>query len=425
MITILYAKDTSIEDILKREEISVKNAEKIANEIIDKVKSEGDKALIELTEKFDGVKLSKLKVSENEIMEAYNKADAKFIEVLEQAKENIEKFHKAQIREDFVLQGKDGQIIGQKFIPIKKAGLYIPGGTAAYPSSVLMNVIPAKIAGVSKIVVVTPPQKDGKVNSDVLAACKVAGVASIFKIGGAQAIAALAYGTESVPMVDKITGPGNIFVAAAKRQVFGKVSIDMIAGPSEILIIADSNSDPKFIAADMLSQAEHDKNATAILLTDSNILAENVKLELENQLKKLPREEIARQSIYNNGKIIVVESMKEAIMISNEIAPEHLELCVDNPFEMLKEIENAGSVFLGRNTPEAVGDYFAGTNHTLPTNGTAKFSSPLSVDDFIKKTQYVYYPEKALEIEGENIAYFANKESLQAHAKSVTIRLEK
>lgn len=423
MIKVFDSAVLSVNEIIKRENESIKEAKLVAEDIITKVKAEGDKALFELTEKFDNVRLSSLRVTENEILEAYNACDKYFIEIMQKAKDNIEEFHKAQLRQGFEIKRKGGEIIGQRFIPIKKAGLYIPGGSAAYPSTVLMNAVPAKVAGVEEIVIVTPPNRDGKVNPYVLTAAKIANVTSIFKIGGAQAIAALAYGTESVPKVDKITGPGNIYVAAAKSLVFGEVSIDMIAGPSEILIISDGKSNPYLVAADMLSQAEHDKNAAAILITDSKALAEKVKIEIEKQLENLPRQAIARQSIDKNGKIIIVDSIKKAVEISNEIAPEHLELCVEDPFSLLESVTNAGSVFLGRNTPEAVGDYFAGANHTLPTNGTARFSSPLSVDDFMKKTQYVYYPEAALKKDGERIAYFAKCEGLQAHANSVEFRM--
>ena len=316
-------------------------------------------------------------------------------------------------------------VIGQKVIPIEKAGLYVPGGTAAYPSTVLMDAIPAKIAGCEQIVMVSPPKSDGKINPVILTAAKIAGVDKIYKVGGAQAVAALAYGTETIPKVDKIVGPGNAFVAEAKKQVFGKVSIDMIAGPSEILVVADDTNNPDIIAADLLSQAEHDKNASAVLVTDSMDFALKVSKSLEKQIPKLQRAEIARASIDNNGKIIVSESdILKAIDIANEIAPEHLELCVDNPFDYLDKIKHAGSVFLGKNCPEALGDYFAGPNHTLPTSGTARFSSPLSVDDFVKKTQYTYYSASALEKVAEKIAYFANKEGLDAHGRSATVRFK-
>lgn len=424
MIKVYNASRLSLDKILNRESSDFAAAEKVANYIIDKVKTEGDKALYELTERLDGVRLTSLKVSEQEIEEAYASRDGYFLETLRLAAENITAFHKAQLRQGFEIKKVNGAVVGQKLIPLRRAGLYIPGGTAGYPSTVLMNAIPARLAGVEEIIIVTPPAKDGRVNPDVLAAAKTAGVTSIYKIGGAQAVAALAYGTKSVPKVDKIVGPGNVFVAAAKKLVFGDVSIDMIAGPSEILIVSDGSSDPGYLAADMLSQAEHDKNASAILITDDAQLAAKVKSELKRQLALLPREAIARASIDNNGKIIITKSIKEALELANALAPEHLELAVDNPLELLGVVKNAGSVFLGRSTPEAVGDYYAGANHTLPTSGTARFSSPLSCDDFIKKTQYIYYPQEALEADGARIADFANREGLAAHAKSVEIRLK-
>ena len=346
------------------------------------------------------------------------------MKILKTAAENITKFHKMQVREPFVIDEGNGVIMGQKITPVDAAGLYVPGGTAAYPSTVLMDAIPAKIAGVSQVVMVTPPQKNGKVNPAILAAAAVAGIDKIFKVGGAQAIAALSFGTESVPKVDKIVGPGNAFVAEAKKQVFGTVSIDMIAGPSEILIVADGKSDPRCVAADLLSQAEHDKLASAVLVTDSFDLAKAVSDELEKQIPLLERQEIARASIDANGKIIVAENLSAAIEIANEIAPEHLELCVDNPFDYLNSIRHAGSIFMGRNCPEALGDYMAGPNHTLPTSGTAKFSSPLSVDDFVKKTQYTYFTKEALKDIAYDVEFFAKKEGLTAHAKSAVIRLE-
>lgn len=398
----------------------------IVSDIIDNVRKNGDSALFEYNKKFDGAELNKLEVTESEKEEAFSSADPNFIEILKEAADNIRTFHEKQVRESFIINNKNGILIGQKIIPIEKVGLYVPGGTAAYPSTVLMDSIPAKIAGCSEIVMVTPPGKDGKINPGILAAAKIAGVDRIFKVGGAQAIAALAYGTESIPKTDKIVGPGNAFVAEAKKQVYGQVSIDMIAGPSEILIIADSTCNPKFVAADLLSQAEHDKNASAVLVTDSMKLAEMVSDEIESQISELPRYEIARSSIDVNGKIIVAENnIKLAIDIANEIAPEHLELCVDNPFDYLDSIKHAGSVFLGKNCPEALGDYFAGPNHTLPTSGTARFSSPLSVDDFIKKTQITYYTPEALAKAADKIAYFASKEGLEAHARSATVRFEK
>lgn len=393
-------------------------------EIIKNVRENGDKALFEYCEKFDKAQLSSLAVTKEEIDEALSLVEPEFLEILEKAAKNIRKFHSRQVRNSFIINDEDGIVIGQKIIPVDRAGLYVPGGTAAYPSTVLMDAIPAKIAGCREVVMVTPPTKDGKVNPVILAAAYVAGIDRIFKVGGAQAIAALAYGTQSIPKVDKIVGPGNAFVAEAKKQVFGVVSIDMIAGPSEIVIVADGKSNPTYIAADLLSQAEHDKMASAVLVTDSAELARNVSTELEKQIPLLERREIARESIDVNGKIIVADTLDAAIEIANEIAPEHLELCVDNPFDKLDSIRHAGSIFMGRNCPEALGDYFAGPNHTLPTSGTAKFSSPLSVDDFIKKTQYTYYTKDALKKVAFDVAAFAKKEGLTAHAKSAVIRVE-
>lgn len=393
-------------------------------EIIKNVRENGDKALFEYCEKFDKAQLSSLAVTKEEIDEALSLVEPEFLEILEKAAKNIRKFHSRQVRNSFIINDEDGIVIGQKIIPVDRAGLYVPGGTAAYPSTVLMDAIPAKIAGCREVVMVTPPAKDGKVNPVILAAAHVAGIDRIFKVGGAQAIAALAYGTQSIPKVDKIVGPGNAFVAEAKKQVFGVVSIDMIAGPSEILIVADGKSNPSYVAADLLSQAEHDKMASAVLVTDSEELARNVSTELEKQIPLLERREIARESIDVNGKIIVADTLDAAIEIANEIAPEHLELCVDNPFDKLDSIRHAGSIFIGRNCPEALGDYFAGPNHTLPTSGTAKFSSPLSVDDFIKKTQYTYYTKDALKKVAFDVATFAKKEGLTAHAKSAVIRVE-
>ena len=393
-------------------------------EIIKNVRENGDKALFEYCEKFDKAQLSSLAVTKEEIDEALSLVEPEFLEILEKAAKNIRKFHSRQVRNSFIINDEDGIVIGQKIIPVDRAGLYVPGGTAAYPSTVLMDAIPAKIAGCREVVMVTPPTKDGKVNPVILAAAYVAGIDRIFKVGGAQAIAALAYGTQSIPKVDKIVGPGNAFVAEAKKQVFGVVSIDMIAGPSEILIVADGKSNPAYVAADLLSQAEHDKMASAVLVTDSAELARNVSTELEKQIPLLERREIARESIDVNGKIIVADTLDTAIEIANEIAPEHLELCVNNPFDKLDSIRHAGSIFMGRNCPEALGDYFAGPNHTLPTSGTAKFSSPLSVDDFIKKTQYTYYTKDALKKVAFDVAAFAKKEGLTAHAKSAVIRVE-
>ncbi len=397
----------------------------IVSAILADVASRGDQALYEYTAKFDKAVLSSMEVTEEEIQEAFSAVDPCFLEILREAAENIRSFHEKQVRSGFMLNRSGGVVVGQKVTPIEKVGLYVPGGTAAYPSTVLMDSIPAKIAGCSEIVMVTPPGKDGRIAPVILAAAKIAGVTRIFKVGGAQAIAALAYGTESVPKVDKIVGPGNAFVAEAKKQVFGMVSIDMIAGPSEILVVADSTNSPKVIAADLLSQAEHDKNASAVLVTDSMEFALEVSSELERQIPLLPRNEIARASIDANSKIIVAkDDLMLAIDIANEIAPEHLELCVDNPFDFLDRVKHAGSVFMGKNCPEALGDYFAGPNHTLPTSGTARFSSPLSVDDFVKKTQYTYYSADALKSVADKISYFANQEGLQAHGISATIRFE-
>jgi len=424
MIKILKYGEVANEDIFARVTPEI-NVEEIVTDIIYNVRKNGDKALLEYTEKFDKAKLSNLKVTKEEIDEALEKVDPEFIRILKRAAANIRKFHEKQVRNSFIINDENGIVTGQKVIPVDRAGLYVPGGTAAYPSTVLMDSIPAKIAGCKEVVMVTPPMADGKVNPVILAAASIAGVDTIIKVGGAQAIAALAYGTETVPKVDKIVGPGNAFVAEAKKQVFGTVSIDMIAGPSEILIVADETCNPKHLAADLLSQAEHDKLASAVLVTDSAELAKKVQAELEVQIPQLERAEIARASIDNNGKIIVAESLDAAIEISNEIAPEHLELCVDNPFDYLDSIRHAGSIFMGKNCPEALGDYMAGPNHTLPTSGTAKFSSPLSVDDFVKKTQYTYYTKEALERLAKDVEYFATKEGLTAHAKSAVIRLEK
>ena len=400
------------------------NVEQIVTEIIANVRAGGDKAVLEYNLKFDKADLKSLLVSHQEIEEAFAAVEPKFLAILQQAAENIRAFHSKQVRNSFVIADRPGIVLGQKVTPIEKVGVYVPGGTAAYPSTVLMDTIPAKIAGCSQIVMVTPPGRDGKINPVILAAAKIAGVDQIFKVGGAQAVAALAYGTESIPKVDKIVGPGNAFVAEAKKQVFGLVSIDMIAGPSEILVIADGKSNPAHVAADLLSQAEHDKLASAVLVTDSEALAQAVSVELERQIPQLPRAEIARASIDNNGKIIVAENLLSGIEIANEIAPEHLELMVDDPFSYLDAVKHAGSIFMGRSCPEALGDYFAGPNHTLPTSGTARFSSPLSVDDFVKKSQFTYYTADALSAVAESIDYFANKEGLQAHGRSVMIRKE-
>ncbi len=399
------------------------NVEEVVAAILADVRANGDKALFAYCEKFDKAHLDRLEVTKEEIDEAVRTVSPALTEIMKRSAANIRAFHEKQVRTSFILN-TDGVVMGQKIIPVDRAGLYVPGGTAAYPSTVLMDAIPAKIAGVKEVVMVTPPGADGKVNPVILAAASVAGIDRIFKVGGAQAVAALAYGTESIPKVDKIVGPGNAFVAEAKKQVYGQVSIDMIAGPSEILIVADGKTDARVAAADLLSQAEHDKMASAVLVTDSMALAEKVKEELEKQIPLLKRADIARASIDNNGKIIVADTLDAAIDIANEIAPEHLELCVDAPFDYLDKIRHAGSVFLGRYCPEALGDYFAGPNHTLPTGGTAKFSSPLSVDDFVKKTQYTYYTKDALARVAKDVAAFAAAEGLTGHARSAVIRTE-
>ena len=423
MIKILKYNEVSADEIFARFE-PTSSVEDVVADIISNVRKNGDKALFEYTERFDKAKLESMRVTSEEIEAAVASVEPSFIEILKKAAHNIRRFHEAQVRRSFIINDTDGVVMGQKIIPVDRAGLYVPGGTAAYPSTVLMDAIPAKIAGVREVVMVTPPSADGSINAAILAAAHVAGVDRIFKVGGAQAIAALAYGTESIPKVDKIVGPGNAFVAEAKKQVFGKVSIDMIAGPSEILIVADGKTDPRYAAADLLSQAEHDRFASAVLVTDSEELAYAVSDELERRIPMLERAEIARASIDNNGKIIIADDLDVVIDIANEIAPEHLELCVDNPFDYLDKIRHAGSIFMGRNCPEALGDYLAGPNHTLPTSGTAKFSSPLSVDDFIKKTQYTYYTAEALRRVAYDVAAFAEKEGLTAHAKSATVRLE-
>ena len=426
MIRVMKYGELPNEEIFARSMPTVNVADKVA-EILRNVRERGDEALREYTEKFDHARPESLTVTPDEKAEALDTirtTDPGFLTVLEKAAANIRKFHSRQVRNSFIINDEPGIVTGQKVIPVDRAGLYVPGGKAAYPSTVLMDVIPAKIAGVKEVILATPPGRDGKISPAVLAAAVVAGADRIVKIGGAQAIAALAYGTESVPRADKIVGPGNAYVAEAKRQVYGTVSIDMIAGPSEILVAADGKSNPAWLAADLLSQAEHDQVASAVLVTDSMELAEKVRDELERQIPLLERGEIARESIDLNGKIIVAEDLRTVIEIANEIAPEHLELCVDNPFDYLDSIRHAGSIFLGRHCPEALGDYLAGPNHTLPTQGTARFSSPLSVDDFVKKTQYTYYTKEALGRVAEDVAAFARKEGLTGHARSATIRTE-
>ncbi len=415
---------------IKDEEIFARSSQvndttAVVEKIIEDVRKRGDEALKEYSEKFDHVSLDSFEVTKEEIDAALEKIDADFLDILKEARENITNYHKHQVRNDFVVEEREGVILGQRVLPLEKVGIYVPGGTAAYPSTVLMDAIPAKIAGVKDIVMVTPPAKDGSVNPYILASAFVAGVDHIYKVGGAQAVAALAYGTESIPAVDKIVGPGNAYVAMAKKLVFGQVGIDMVAGPSEVLVIADAHSNPAWVAADLLSQAEHDRMASAVLITDSADLAAKVQEEIEVQLKKLEREDIARTSIDTNGKIIITDDLDKAIEASNRIAPEHLEICTENPFDYLSKIKNAGSVFLGRYNPEPMGDYFAGPNHTLPTSGTARFYSPLSVDDFVKKMQFSYFTKDALEKDYEKVSTFAKNEGLTAHARAVDIRFKK
>ncbi len=411
-------------EALLRRGVSARDVSGAVAAIIADVRQNGDSALFAYAEKYDRAKLDALEVSRAEWDAAVKEVEPALLETLRKAAANIRRFHAQQRRAGFCLSGADGTVVGQKIEPIERVGLCVPGGETPLASTVLMDAIPAKLAGCPELIMVTPAAPDGRIHPAILAAADAAGVDRVFKLGGAQAVAALAYGTESVPKVDKIVGPGGAYVAEAKRQVFGAVAIDMIAGPSEVLIVADGKSEAKHVAADMLAQAEHDKLATAVLVTDSHALAEAVQRELERQLPLLAREEIARASIEGSGKIIVAPSLDAAIDIANELAPEHLELCVDAPFDYLGRVRHAGSVFLGRNSPEALGDYFAGPNHTLPTSGTARFSSPLSVDDFIKKTQYIYYPEQALSDVAEDIARFARAEGLTAHARSALIRFE-
>ena len=422
MIRLMQFSQINREQILARTAPAV-DVQAVVADIIAQVRKNGDSALYDYCRRFDHADLDSLEVSDAEFAQAMESVEESFLNILREAAENIRAYHIHQKRNSFVLNEKQGIVMGQKVIPIEKVGLYVPGGTAAYPSSVLMNCIPAKIAGCSQIVMTTPAN-GGKINPVILAAAKIAGVDRVFKVGGAQAVAALAYGTESVPRVDKIVGPGNAFVAEAKKQVFGQVAIDMIAGPSEILVIADGTCRPDVVAADLLSQAEHDKMACAVLVTDSEALALAVRDELERQIPLLPRQEIARASIDQYGKIIVTDSIRTAVQVANDLAPEHLEICVDNPFDYLDAVRNAGSVFLGKNCPEALGDYFAGPNHTLPTSGTARFSSPLSVDDFVKKTQFSYFTAEALNGVSEKVERFAQTEGLSAHARSVAVRRE-
>lgn len=417
-----YKECKSLDEILLRSQFSYDDVNEKVKNILEDVKKNGDNALIKYAKMFDNAEIDNLEVSTKEIEEAYNKADEQFKETLYIAYKNIEQFHKKQLRNSFITNEEDGIIMGQIINPIEKVGVYIPGGTAVYPSTVLMNVIPAKVAGVNEIILVSPANKEGKINDNILAAAKIAGVNKVFKTGGAQAIAALSYGTKSIPKVYKIVGPGNIYVSMAKRLVFGEVSIDMVAGPSEVLIIADETANYIHIASDMLAQAEHDKLASSILITTSKSIAEKVKEELYKQLEKLSRKDIASESIENNGRIIITDTIDEALYISNEIAPEHLEISIKEPFSILSKIKNAGSIFLGDYTPEALGDYLSGANHVIPTSGTAKFASPLSVDDFIKKSYITYYTKDALEKVKNNVINFADNESLEAHANSVRVR---
>ena len=420
------SRDRLLEDLLKRSPNSYGEFEGRVAAILADVKERRDAALFEYTKKFDGADISadNLVVTEEEIREAYETVDPSLVEIIRKALVNIRAYHEKQRRYSWFDSKPNGSMLGQKITPLRRVGVYVPGGKAVYPSSVLMNIVPAKVAGVEEIVMTTPPGKDGKVNPTTLVAAKEAGADVIYKVGGAQAIAALAYGTESIPKVDKIVGPGNIYVALAKKAVYGHVSIDSIAGPSEILVLADDGCNPAWVAADLLSQAEHDKLASPVLVTDSPALARAVQAELEVQIPQLPRAAIARASVDDNGKIIVCTDLHKAIEVCNIIAPEHLEVCVEDPFGVLNEIKNAGSIFLGRNVPEALGDYFAGPNHTLPTSGTARFSSPLGVDDFVKKSSFLYYTREALGEVAPRIADFAEREGLHAHAKSVTIRYE-
>ena len=424
MMKLYRLEDLTPDQILNRDLRAEQDVEEVVDAIIADVRARGDAALRDYALRFDGARLEELEVSAQEMDQALAEADPYFLDTLRMAAANIEAFHRRQLRDSFVMTEQDGVILGQKYTPVERAGVYVPGGTAAYPSTVLMDVIPARVAGVPEIVMTTPAGRDGRVDPAILTAASVAGVTRIFKTGGAQAVAALAYGTESVPAVDKIVGPGNIYVATAKRKVYGKVGIDMIAGPSEILVLADGGCNPAWVAADLLSQAEHDRLASPVLVTDSEALALAVQAEVEAQLDALPRRDIARASVETGGKIILCGSLDQAVDVCNIIAPEHLELCVEDPFALLGRIKNAGSIFLGRNVPEALGDYFAGPNHTLPTSGTARFSSPLGVDDFVKRSSFIYYTREALGRVKDRIAGFAEAEGLHAHARSVTIRYE-
>ena len=423
MIRIYRDGELNDSELLKRNEPKTDVAGVVAAILAD-VREHGDEAVLRYTEKFDGVRLETMLVSPEEIDEALAATEPEFLDTLRLAERNIREYHEKQLRNSFFFTRPGGVVMGQKVLPIERAGLYVPAGTAPYPSTVMMDVVPAKLAGCAEIILCTPCARDGKVNAAILAAAHIAGVDRIFKVGGAQAIAVMAFGTETIPRVDKIVGPGNAYVAEAKRQVYGKVAIDTIAGPSEVLVLADKTADPRCVAADLLAQAEHDVLSCAVLVTDSQALAEAVQAEVERQLETLERKEIARASIDDNGKIIVAADLHRGMEIANAVAPEHLEICVDNPFDYLDEVKNAGSVFLGKNCPEPLGDYLGGTNHTLPTTGTARFGSPLSVDDFIKKIQVTYYPAPAFRKLAPDIARFAYKEGLTGHARSALIRME-
>ncbi|MCI5727401.1 MAG: histidinol dehydrogenase [Clostridium sp.] len=416
--------DLLLKDISEREGSVDPQIIATVTEVLNNVRINKDKALKEYTEKFDKVALDNMEVTDEELQKCFDKVEDEFINNLNEAKENIEFYHKAQKSRGFILNKERGVFLGQRVLPLDSVGVYVPGGTAAYPSSVLMNIIPAKVAGVKNIVMVTPPSKDGSINPYIGVAAKIAGIDKIYKVGGAQAVAALAYGTETIPKVDKIVGPGNIFVATAKKLVYGTVDIDMVAGPSEILVIADENANPAFVAADLMSQAEHDKLASSILVTTSKKLYEEVEVEIEKQVENLERKDIIKESLKNYGKVIICDTIDECIEVSNKIAPEHLELMLDNAMELLGKVKHAGSVFLGHNTAEPIGDYFGGTNHVLPTSGTARFFSALSVDSFIKKSSFLYYSEEAIQEDGQKIINIANKEGLTAHANSVRVRLK-
>ena len=419
-------KNNLLEELLKRSPNSYGQYEQTVNEIIEQIRTKGDEALFAYTEKFDKCKVTaqNIRVTEAEIQEGLEKADKRLLSVMEKSAENIRSFHEKQLHSSWISTQENGTILGQRILPIAISGVYVPGGKAAYPSSLLMNVIPAKVAGVSRIIMTTPPDKDGKIDPGTLAAARIAGVDEIYKAGGAQAIAAMAFGTESIPRVDKITGPGNIFVALAKKACFGFVSIDSIAGPSEILVLADETANPRYAAADLLSQAEHDEMASAILITTSQELAEKVSLEVDRFVEQLSRKQIITESLNNYGYILVAENMEQAIEAANEIASEHLEILTKNPFEVMTKIKNAGAIFLGEYSSEPLGDYYAGPNHILPTNGTARFFSPLNVDDFMKKTSIISYSREALLAAHEDIELFAEKEGLTAHANSIKVRFE-